>query len=538
MDSIPLQHLASMDSTKFLTMLLLLQLFLLAPRATRVVVWIYSQVLRLFQRLLCQKKDKPTDLIPGPLALPLFGASWLYSSLGPYTHAKYHESNADKYRRYGPVVREEVLWNFPLIHLFDKQDIETVLCYKSEYPQRPHNEADVFYRLSRPDLYRDVGMVNENGPKWHRLRQELTPPLTNRKTPHHYAAHMNLIADDLVAVIGARSQEAGGVLHGFKPLVYRAGLEMVCNVALERRMGYLDDHIGHDMQAIMDAIRGYQAASNEAMFGLPWWKYVPAAFSGVFTQLVKHKDTLFNSIGRLVDEALMMPDEPEDSKSILRQLLRNPKLPVMDVKASVVDYITAGVDTIGNSVIFVVALIAQHPKVMRRLQKELVAHRADCELSPDTLQSMRYLRACVKESFRVYPTASQIARITEADLQMACGLNVPRGSVVLCHHHIACMQECNFTRADQFVPERWLEDERARGWNHEPSLVMPFGAGKRSCPGKRLAEQEIYIITAKLFHTYNLRLTDALSVEFNFLLTPSGPLDFEVSKRTTTTCNY
>ena len=40
---------------------------------------------------------------------------------------KYHEANEVMYREYGPVVREEVLWNFPLIHLFDRKDIERVL---------------------------------------------------------------------------------------------------------------------------------------------------------------------------------------------------------------------------------------------------------------------------------------------------------------------------------------------------------------------------------------------------------------------------
>ncbi len=60
-------------------------------------------------------------------------------------------------------MREEVLWNIPLIHLFDKDDILKVLHFKSDYPLRPHNEADVFYRKSRSDIYANVGMVNENG---------------------------------------------------------------------------------------------------------------------------------------------------------------------------------------------------------------------------------------------------------------------------------------------------------------------------------------------------------------------------------------
>lgn len=41
---------------------------------------------------------------------------------------------------------------------------------------------------------------------------------------------------------------------------------------------------------------------------------------------------------------------------------------MQDVKASVVDYITAGVDTIGNSIIFALALIAGDPRVQRSLQ--------------------------------------------------------------------------------------------------------------------------------------------------------------------------
>ena len=66
--------------------------------------------------------------------------------LGPYSHVEYHTSNFDKFKKYGPVVREEVLWNYPLIHLFDAADIDKVLKYKSDTPYRPHNEADVFYR--------------------------------------------------------------------------------------------------------------------------------------------------------------------------------------------------------------------------------------------------------------------------------------------------------------------------------------------------------------------------------------------------------
>ena len=65
------------------------------------------------------------------------------------------------------------------------------------------------------------------------------------------------------------------------------------------------------------------------MYGLPLWKYLPVYCSPVFTNLVKHKDTLFEIIGKIVDDSLADMNgaekvEKEDDYSILRQLLRNP----------------------------------------------------------------------------------------------------------------------------------------------------------------------------------------------------------------------
>ena len=127
----------------------------------------------------------------------------------------------------------------------------------------------------------------------------------------------------------------------------------------------------------------------------------------------------------------------------------------------------------------------------------------------------------------------QIARITEQDMKVSGGFNIPQGSIVFCHHRLAALQEENFTRAAEFIPERWIDAECDPTWNRESSLVLPFGFGKRACPGKRLAEVELYIMTAKFFHAFDVNLVDDIDVEFNFLLTPTGPLRMELSRRQT-----
>ena len=79
-----------------------------------------------------------------------------------------------------------------------------------------------------------------------------------------------------------------------------------------------------------------------------------------------------------------------------------------------------------------------------------------------------------------------------------------------------------------FFSERWIPDERNPDWNHKPEIVIPFGSGKRICPGKRLAEQEIYILTAKIFKNFRLSPLGPFEVEFNWLLSPAGPLEFKI----------
>ena len=423
----------------------------------------------------------------------------------------------------------------------DFKDIDTILRTPSKFPLRPPNEADVIYRQSRPQYYNNIGMVNENGENWHFLRSRLTPPLTSPATLKHYATHMDGIAQDLVNLIRHTKDSLDSTVTNFKELIYKTSLEAVCMVALERRMGFLEPSIGFSTQQIIDCVTGFEESSSQLMYGLPFWKYLqklpfwkylPASFMGFFTNLMECKDFLFETFSAIVDETLQL-NELEgcgNPDSILNSLLDVKDIEVKDVKASVVDYITAGMDTIGNSMIFLIANLAKHPDVQAKLQEELdnvLPNRSD--ITPEKLRELPYLKACVMESFRMYPTASQIARITETDLTLASGHQLPAHSVVLCHHRIASLQEENFSRAEEFVPERWLPGQQLA--NHSHNLVLPFGSGKRMCPGKRLAEQELYIISAKLFQNFKIELTEPLELEFNYLLTPAGPIRLKLTER-------
>ncbi len=144
----------------------------------------------------------------------------------------------------------------------------------------------------------------------------------------------------------------------------------------------------------------------------------------------------------------MLQDFGEEN-SIINQLKNSPdNIDRRDIKAAVVDNITAGVETVGNTVGFAVALLASNHSAKAKLQRELdeLLPNWSQAVEESALHGMTYLRSCLQESYRICPTACQIARILEEDTEVSGGFVLPKHSVVLCHQRIAAMQEDNFTR--------------------------------------------------------------------------------------------
>ena len=162
-------------------------------------------------------------------------------------------------------------------------------------------------RTARPGTF--------SGPAWR-------PPLTSPTTLHHYSQYIESISNDLVGLLRAVKTGPDGHVANFKDIIYRTGLESVCMVALERRMGFLEPELDFNTQKVIDAVFRYQKSSTEAMYGLPLWKYLPASLSGCFNNLVKSKDLLFRTFSDIVADTISYELEWGGSgNSILSSLL-------------------------------------------------------------------------------------------------------------------------------------------------------------------------------------------------------------------------
>ncbi|KAF6204808.1 hypothetical protein GE061_018970 [Apolygus lucorum] len=219
----------------------------------------------------------------------------------------------------------------------------------------------------------------------------------------------------------------------------------------------------------------------------------------------------------LVDAAVLSGLKP----GVNSKVLGGPSLGGLVLSATC--FKTCCCQKLGNTLVFLMYLIAKNKESQKKLYEEIMRLTPNgAQLDSHSLSEAHYLRACIMESFRVLPTAPCVARILESDLKLS-DYYLKAGTVVLCHTWLAGLDESNFEDAKSFSPERWLSaDGTCSSVNIHPFLVVPFGVGRRVCPGKRFVELELQVILAQIVRQFEIDFEGEMELNFEFLLAPAA----------------
>lgn len=177
------------------------------------------------------------------------------------------------------------------------------------------------------------------------------------------------------------------------------------------------------------------------------------------------------------------------------------------IKALLEDLFIAGTDTSASTIEWAMAELLRNPKSIEMVQAELnQAIGSKREVDESDIQKLPYLQAVVKETLRLHPPAPFLVPHRAETTAELCGYTIPEGTRVLVNVWAMGRDENVWANAEHFMPERFLgKDIDYKGQDFE---LIPFGAGRRICPGLPLAVRMIHLVLASLLLPFNWKLPE------------------------------
>lgn len=221
-------------------------------------------------------------------------------------------------------------------------------------------------------------------------------------------------------------------------------------------------------------------------------------------------------------------DGPPDFVDAVEQAAReHPTLFAEDeiVSAGLLPFF-AGVDTVGQTNVFILYELLRHPELLERVRWEADLLFEAGPPSPQALREARDLNGAVSETLRLHPVAFAMPRTAARDFTFE-GFRVDRGESVMvftsaCHFEPAYFPDPERFDIDRYHPPR---DEHRR-----PDVFAPWGRGPHQCLGAGLAGVQMAATTAAILHHCDLELAEP-EREFPHVLRPSLSLGPEFRMR-------
>ncbi|GMH26616.1 hypothetical protein Nepgr_028459 [Nepenthes gracilis] len=246
---------------------------------------------------------------------------------------------------------------------------------------------------------------------------------------------------------------------------------------------------------------------------------------------------IFRLFDGMIDDRLRSRKETGSSENndMLDALLNiiqdsSMELELSDIPHLLLDLFVAATETSSSTLEWAMAELLHKPEKLKKAQAELeTVTRKGVLVEEEKIAQLPYLQAVMKETLRMHPPAPfLIPRKVDEDVELS-GFVVPRSSQVLVNVWAMGRDPDLWPDADLFKPERFLPS-RVDYKGHDFEL-LPFGAGRRMCPGMSLATRLLQQILGSLINSFEWKLEDGISPEgmdmdekFGFVVAKAQPL--------------
>ncbi|PRQ31547.1 putative cytochrome P450 [Rosa chinensis] len=182
------------------------------------------------------------------------------------------------------------------------------------------------------------------------------------------------------------------------------------------------------------------------------------------------------------------------------------------MKGTILDMFIGGSDTTFTTLEWVMSELMKIPRVMKKLQNEVrggVGNKED--ITEDDFAGMHYLKAVIKETFRLHPPFPLLVpRMSNQNVKIN-GYNIKANTQVMVNAWAIGRDPNSFINAKQYEPERFLNS--AIDYKGNDFELIPFGSGRRGCPGMHFPVVVVEIVLANIVHKFDWILPDGARAE-------------------------
>ncbi|KAK4797524.1 hypothetical protein SAY86_029850 [Trapa natans] len=183
------------------------------------------------------------------------------------------------------------------------------------------------------------------------------------------------------------------------------------------------------------------------------------------------------------------------------------------IKGLITVLLIAGTDTSSVTIEWALSYLVNHPDVMEKAKREIDAHIGQDHLidEPD-ITKLPYLQSIISETLRLKPAAPLLAAHRAAEDCKIAGYRVPRDSMIIVNAWAIHRDPRLWDDPEAFKPERFQVAEPGKE-SAAHKMILPFGLGRRACPGAPLAQRVIGLTLGSLIQCFDWRRVSMEAVD-------------------------
>ncbi|KAK4380436.1 hypothetical protein RND71_002298 [Anisodus tanguticus] len=447
------------------------------------LIWLFST---LFLKYVIFRKRAKYHLPPSPFGLPIIGHLHL---LSPIPHQALHGLSA----RYGPLIHIN-LGSVPCLVVSSPEMAKEVLkTHETSFLNRPQTSVVDYLTYGSQDF-----SFAPYGVYWKFMKKICMSELLGARTLDML---LPVRRDEIKCFIELLLQKAKiGEALDIEAELLRVSNNVISRMIMSERCSE-DNHEAGSIRKLVQEIAELTGKFN--LFDKMMERIINEHEEARRKRNYQSKDGGENVVIKDLLDILLDISEDECSEM---------KLTRENIKAFILDIFAAGTDTAAITVEWALAELINHPSIMQKAVQEIDFIIGKNRLMEESdISNLPYLQAIVKETLRLHPTGPMIIRESTEDCCIG-GYYIPKNTRLLVNTWAINRDPKYWENPLEFIPERFLIEEEGnpksqldvRGQHYQ---FLPFGTGRRGCPGTSLALQVVQTSLAAMIQCFEWKVS-------------------------------